>query len=424
MTVSARATHTTALYQLDNGLSLLVVPVVGAPAVATCLHVDTGCRNEPRAGAAHLLEHVLATPSEAELPLLDEMYAMGGRSNARTALDYTQYTHFLPPGGLELALAREAARLARRSAPEALLAEQVQVVRAEIRRNVLQRPHGGLVMHALPDLLHDRWADAHNGYGDLAAIGLLDRDLVDDVLAEVWVPNRAVLAVVGDVDPDAVLDLAGPLGELPRGRHRPERAPGAPDSGAPRRACREDPLAADHRSVFGFRVADPRSAARTYLATALLGEVLDGHPDLLAGHGLPPGCRWRVSRTGNPFDLVGPSLLAVTVPHGEADEAEAIEARLRVALSALGSSEALPGAVDLTARHTQLALLGDLDSVVSLASWSAVGLDLFDDAGHQLSIAHELTSVTADEVATVAAQLAGSQVACLTSTGRHDRAAG
>jgi zinc protease len=45
--------------------------------------------------------------------------------------------------------------------------EQIAVVQSEIRRNILQRPHGGLVLFTLPELLFSSFANGHNGYGNL-----------------------------------------------------------------------------------------------------------------------------------------------------------------------------------------------------------------------------------------------------------------
>ncbi len=49
----------TGTIRLGNGLRVLLEPLPGTHVVAVCLHVGTGFRNEPVAGAAHLLEHVL-----------------------------------------------------------------------------------------------------------------------------------------------------------------------------------------------------------------------------------------------------------------------------------------------------------------------------------------------------------------------------
>lgn len=96
---------------LANGMRVLLQPLPGCQVVATCLHVGTGFRNEPVAGAAHLLEHVLVQGSTADGPLTAAVTAMGGTMNARTSADHTQYTQILPADGLELGLRIERDRL-------------------------------------------------------------------------------------------------------------------------------------------------------------------------------------------------------------------------------------------------------------------------------------------------------------------------
>ena len=144
------------LLHLDNGLRVLLQPLPGCQVVATCLHVGTGFRNEPVAGAAHLLEHVLAQGASSSRPLTDAVAATGGTMNARTAADYTQYTAILPAGALDLGLRIEHDRLTDPDLGPGHVTAQTAVVQAEIRRNMLQRPHGGLVLFDLPaQSLHD-----------------------------------------------------------------------------------------------------------------------------------------------------------------------------------------------------------------------------------------------------------------------------
>lgn len=404
--------------RLPNGLDVLIRRIEGATAVATCMQVDVGCRTEPVAGAAHLVEHLLGGPLSLNQEKAQAVFALGGRSNARTALDYTQYTHIVPSVGLRLALERETERLSVTSVSRAAIGEQIEVVRAEIRRNILQRPHGGLVMFELPKLLHSSFANAHNGYGDLEAIASIGPEEVEEFLTTLCVPANAHLVVTGDVVPEQVLQHLDALGQVPGPARSLPRCNLAEPLSEPRRAVRRDSFATDTRTAWGFTVPDPLTDSEAYLSHVMLSETLDAHPHILEGGATARRVRWRVNRTGNPFDVAAPSLMAVDSPHRDGESAEQIEDGFRQALLRLVENEGLRQALTATRRQTCLALLSDLDSVLSTASWSAVGRGVFDDDMHQERLVGKLESVTVDAVLEAASSIAQTPAARLTSVPR------
>ncbi|MGG8407022.1 M16 family metallopeptidase, partial [Streptomyces sp. 12297] len=363
---------------LANGLRVLLQPLPGTQVVASCLHVGTGFRNEPVAGAAHLLEHVLAQGSSGTGPLTDAVAAMGGTMNARTSADHTQYTQILPADGLELGLRIERDRLAEPDLGADHIRAQIAVVQAEIRRNVLQRPHGGLVLFDLPALLHDTWENRHNGYGDIGALGSLGPAELRTFFERSYAPGNIHLVLVGDFEPARALELVERLlGTIPaRETWQREPAAEAPLS-APRYTLRQERIAPGGRTVLGFRVPDPAAAPADHLATVLLSELLEAvgadcgcHP----ADARPWGAfRTRVDRTGNPFDVARASLFAVEFPHPPGASPEAAETCLRTVLTRI-ADDSLPVAEPLSVLRRQLALHlhAELDSVAGQASWLGV----------------------------------------------------
>src|SRR5690349_25051832 len=103
-------------------------------------------RNEPegRTGFAHLFEHLMFQGS-AHVPKLEHarlVQAAGGTFNGSTHQDYTNYFEALPAEALERALFLEADRMAAPAVTEENLRNQIDVVKEEIRVNVLNRPYG------------------------------------------------------------------------------------------------------------------------------------------------------------------------------------------------------------------------------------------------------------------------------------------
>ncbi|WP_299534927.1 pitrilysin family protein [uncultured Streptomyces sp.] len=407
--------------RLDNGMRVLLEPLPGTHVVAVCLHVGTGFRNEPVAGAAHLLEHVLVQGASSSRPLTDAVLAMGGTMNARTAADYTQFTSVLPADGLEIGLRIEHERLADPDLSTGHVTAQKDVVLAEIRRNILQRPHGGLVLFDLPDLLHDSWENRHNGYGDAEALAGLDPEALSAFHDRSYAPENVHLVLAGDFDPDRARELvARTLGTLPA-RPTWRRAPvGEGPSTAPRRRERADRVAPAGRTVCGFRSPSPSADPAGHLATVLLselvetlGEACDCHTPADRPWG---GFRARVSRTGNPFDVAHDTLFSVDFPHpadASPDEAEACLRRLlgRVAEARIPIAEPLA----VIRRQTALHLHAELDSVTSRASWLAVGAAVHGDPHHLAGLPDALRAVPDEEVARWAGHYANRPGARITS---------
>ena len=407
--------------RLDNGLRVLLQPLPGCQVVATCLHVGTGFRNEPVAGAAHLLEHVLAQGASSSRPLTDAVAATGGTTNARTAADYTQYTAVLPAGALDLGLRIEHDRLSDPDLGAGHVAAQIAVVQAEIRRNMLQRPHGGLVLFDLPALLHDTWENRHNGYGDIEALEDLGPAALRRFFEESYAPGNVHLALVGDFDPAHARDLVEHrLSPVPprTGRAHPH-TPEAP-LGAHRRAMRAERIAHTARTALGFRTPDPATEQGAHLAAVLLGELLETQGTDCACH---PGTRrtWgafrtRAHRTANPFDVARDALFAVDFPHPVDTEPDAAEHCLRSVLGTIAD-----GTVRLTEplarirRQLALALHAELDSVASQASWLCVGAAVHDDPLHLATLPGALQLLPDSEVAAAAARYAAAPAARITS---------
>src|SRR5262249_38154994 len=124
-----------------------------------------------------------------------------------THFDYTDYYEILPSAALERAIFLEADRMRAPTISEENLRNQVDVVKEEIRLNVLNRPYGGFPRVLLPPVLYETFANAHNGYGDFSD---LEQATVEDCAAffdSYYAPSNAVLTIAGDFDVDTAGEL-------------------------------------------------------------------------------------------------------------------------------------------------------------------------------------------------------------------------
>ena len=165
-------------FTLDNGLRVVLNPDKSAPVIGVAVVYDVGIRSEPegRTGFAHLFEHLMFQGSEnlEKLAHFRHVQGSGGTFNGSTHLDYTDYYETLPSNALERALFLEADRMRGPRLTEENLRNQVDVVKEEIRVNVLNRPYGGFPWLKLPPVMFDTFANAHDGYGSFVDLETRD----------------------------------------------------------------------------------------------------------------------------------------------------------------------------------------------------------------------------------------------------------
>ncbi len=197
---------------LDNGLRVIVHEDHAAPIVAVRVMVRAGAADDPpdRAGAVHLLEHVLFTGSRsAPAGGLDLALAeAGGDANAWTHYDHLSFHTVVPPGALERALFLEADRLGWPTLAPEQVAVQREVVRAEANQ-LHDTPHGldaAALALALYGSAHPygRTLEGVRGPGGDARLAGLDGALLRSVHRDLLAPSRCVLVVAGDLDPGEV----------------------------------------------------------------------------------------------------------------------------------------------------------------------------------------------------------------------------
>jgi zinc protease len=195
---------------LPNGMKVLVLEKPGAPIVATQVWYRVGAVDERpgETGLAHYLEHVMFKGTKAiqkgQIDLLT--FRAGGANNASTWTDFTNYWFNFEASRLKLALEIEADRM-RNCAfiPKEFEAE---------RGAVLNEMHAG---HDQPGGRLDEEVDAagyvvhpyhHPTIGWQQEVESVPRSTVIGFYDRYYMPNNAILVVVGDVKAADVVALA------------------------------------------------------------------------------------------------------------------------------------------------------------------------------------------------------------------------
>lgn len=403
-------------FTLDNGLRVVLAPDRSAPVIGVAVVYDVGIRSEPegRTGFAHLFEHLMFQGSEnlEKLAHFRHVQGAGGTFNGSTHLDYTDYFEVLPSNALERALFLEADRMRGPRLTEENLRNQVDVVKEEIRVNVLNRPYGGFPWLKLPPIVFRTFPNAHDGYGsfdDLESATVAD---AADFFDRYYACGNAVLAIGGDLAVEETMALVERhFGDVPA---RP--APSRPDFTEPdldgeRRESYVDPLAPLPAVASAWRVPDPLSDFAGYLPYVVLAEVLtDGDASRLVERLVQrdrsvTSLGGYLGFMGDPFDVRDPTALLLQAhlpPGGEADK---VLATIDEELDRLATDGLADGELARTQARMATHLLRESDAVLSRTLRFAVLEQQRGEPALLNDLPRRLGEVTEEEVRAAAATL-------------------
>ncbi|MGC9502730.1 M16 family metallopeptidase [Baaleninema sp.] len=262
-------------FTLENGMKFIVLERHEAPIVSFITYADVGGVNEVpgQTGIAHFLEHLAfkgtqkigTTNYQKERPLLDRLddlhqkieaaksennltkieelqgqfdrvqaeaseyvvqnefgqiveQAGGVGLNAATSADATRYFYSFPANKLELWMSLESERFLEPVFRE--FYKEQQVILEERRLRTDNSPIGKLIEEFI-DTAFQVHPYQQPVIGSAEDIQGLTRQDVEEFFQTYYVPNNLTVAVVGDVDPDRVKELA----QTYFGRYEPKPAP-------------------------------------------------------------------------------------------------------------------------------------------------------------------------------------------------------
>jgi zinc protease len=215
-------------FMLDNGMKVIVKEDHRAPVVTSQVWYKIGASYEEAGatGLSHVLEHMMFKGTESFGPgefsrIVSEL---GGTENAFTSRDYTAYFETLSVQHLERAFELEADRMRNLRLDPAEFAKEIEVVKEERRLRTEDKPSG----LTYEQLMAVAWRASPYQNPVIGWMNDLDNMELPDLQRwyERWyAPNNATLVVVGDVDPEEVLEKAnryfGPIKPSELGKLKP-----------------------------------------------------------------------------------------------------------------------------------------------------------------------------------------------------------
>ncbi|MEA2626147.1 MAG: zinc protease [Candidatus Binatota bacterium] len=224
---------------LENGMTVLVLPVTKAPVVTLQLWYRVGSRNEilGRTGISHVLEHLMFKGTDKLGPeeFSQVIQENGGETNAFTSTDYTTYFETLASDRLGVALRLEADRMQHLKLAKETFEPERMVVMEERRLRSVDNPWGALY--------EETFAGAFRAHpymwpiiGWMHDIESIDLDDVKHHYGIYYRPNNVILSIAGKVDPQKTIDEVREIfGSIPSGPQPPAVTPIEPQQLGERR---------------------------------------------------------------------------------------------------------------------------------------------------------------------------------------------
>ena len=197
-------------FDLDNGLHVILHQNNSTPTVAIYVMYHVGSKNEKsdRTGFAHFFEHLMFEGSDniGRGQYFKYVQNAGGKNNASTSFDITQYFEVLPSNQLELGLWLESERMLHLKIDSIGIETQRKVVKEERKQRLENSPYGKLY----PEVFANSYKVHPYQWMPIGEAQFIDQAKYSefmDFYKEFYVPKNAVLVVAGDIQPEAAKTL-------------------------------------------------------------------------------------------------------------------------------------------------------------------------------------------------------------------------
>ena len=352
---------------LKNGLRVVLVRNTLAPAVAVQLNYLVGSVEAPPGfpGMAHAQEHMMFRGSPGLSPeQLSTIFAgTGGESNAATQQTVTQYVATIASEDLDTLLQVEAIRMKGVLDSQEAWSEERGAIEQEVEQD-LSNPEYLLSIRLMESLFAGTPYD-HDALGTRSSFDRTTGAMLRKFHQDWYLPNNAILVIVGDIDPARTLKtvrrLFGALAARPvPARPRVELQPLKPafielDSNLPYG------LALVAYRLPGYQGAD-------YAAGQVLGDVLESQRGNLYAL-VPQGKALATTFEGMSLPKAGAGIVTAAFPQG--GDGKALIATLRQIIAGYLVS-GVPSELVAAAKQREVAEIEfQKDSISGLASaWS------------------------------------------------------
>ncbi|MCC8174168.1 MAG: insulinase family protein, partial [Odoribacter sp.] len=264
-------------YKLDNGLHVILQQDHTTPNVIVSVMYHVGSKNEEphMTGFAHFFEHLMfeGTKNIKRHEFDTYVTEAGGELNANTAFDRTYYFELLPSNELALGLWLESERMLHPMIESVGIQTQKDVVTQEMGQTRDNVPYGRLLTEVI-----DKAYTVHPYKHDVLGLeehirNASDEDFVN-FFKKYYIPNNAVLTIVGDIDIEETKKLVyAYFSEIPAGTPIQQPAMNEPKKTQEVRATAYDNIQLP-ALVLAYHI--PEITSKDIYAVNMLNQLLSG----------------------------------------------------------------------------------------------------------------------------------------------------
>ncbi len=267
---------------LKNGLRVVIVENTLAPVATTEVNYLVGSNEAPKGfpGMAHAQEHMMfrGSPGLSQDQLANIMASMGGMMNADTQQTITQYFFTVPTEDLEVALHVQSIRMRGVLDEQKLWAKERGAIEQEVAQD-LSNPQYVFYMKLLKSMFKGTPYE-HDALGTKPSFDKTTGAMLKKFHDAWYVPNNAILVIVGHVQPEKTLAIVKRLFEDIPSKKIPKR----PEINLSPVKAETLKLTTDlpyGLAIVSFRM--PGTDSPDYAAAKVLGDVLSSKRGNLYG---------------------------------------------------------------------------------------------------------------------------------------------
>jgi len=205
-------------FTLSNGMKVILKENHANPMIASLVYVNAGSKYETdyNNGITHLLEHLLfdGTKRRTREQITEGIKSKGGYINAFTSKELTCYIVLLPSEFIEYGMDIQSDMLFHSIFPDSELAKERKVVIEEIKKDQdnisyqVEKFFDSQVYRGTP------YARPVIGYQNI--IATLSKEQIKDYYSTYYKPNNMIAMLIGDFEPEKMLELLEIyFGEIP-----------------------------------------------------------------------------------------------------------------------------------------------------------------------------------------------------------------
>ncbi len=204
---------------LDNGITVLSLPMAGRAGVAVGVWLDVGSRDDPpgREGMAHLVEHLMfkGTEKRTSLQIARELEYVGGSGDAYTSREETCYYAYVPSRELPKALDIIGDMIAHSRIDEVSFQREKSIVLEEMAE--VQDSPQEIAQEYFPSILFGNHPLGQSILGSPEGVKATKRNDVIDFMNANYTAEKTLVAAVGKIEHGELCELADKYINLPKG---------------------------------------------------------------------------------------------------------------------------------------------------------------------------------------------------------------